>query len=159
MQEYILHDFGEKNHKTLKEFYDKILKHDDYWHFFYEGKYSLLRISNIFTGDVRKFLNDKGIQYEHKGKWKEPWHITQKHQGLFQQMFHAFSVLCMEMTEKEFPEILDRVTHCFLNNARTPERTGGKLLWEPMTLHEIATNRAAFIGQIIEQQKKTIRVC
>jgi hypothetical protein len=60
----------------------------------------------------------------------------------------------MEMTEKEFPEILDRVTHCFLNNARTPERTGGKLLWEPMVLHEIATNRAAFIGQIIEQHNK-----
>ncbi len=151
MEEYTLHDFGEKNHELLKEMYNKFLKYDKEWHFFYEGEYTLLRVNERYMSSVREFLDRCNVKHTHQGRWKEPWTITKKYQSLFKDMFHSFSVLCMLMTEKEFPEILDRVTHCFLNNARTPERTGGKLLWEPMTLHEIATNRAAFIGRIIEQ--------
>ncbi len=103
LNEYVLHNFGEKESKILKELYDDTLKYFDDWHFFYEGDYSLLRINDWSIPKVEMFLKERGIKYTRKGEWKEPWHITQKHQGLFQQMFHTFSVLCMLMTEKEFP--------------------------------------------------------
>lgn len=151
---------------VIEGLYNQILKHDPEWHFFYEGPETFLRVSPEFVDQVTTFLSDQGFEIINNGKWEEPWKITQKHQFLFQKLFHIYSELAMHLPydphkdDEEFYRCLDRVCHCFLNNCMTKARyketvgTDGNLSgiyfgFEAIALCKIATFRSYTIGQIM----------
>jgi len=82
-------------------------------------------------------------------------------------MFHCFSELAMNMLKEETQEfwwVLNRITHCSLNNLRLPNRVKtlsnfsadndlSYILWESMCLSFIANERAFIIGSINKTQK------
>lgn len=159
LRHVVLKKFWSKDVETLKELYQEILKNDPYWHFFWEGPDTYLRISPEFERPVIDFLENKEVKIDPVTDWEENIPITRAYQQIFQEMFHLFSVLSMEMGDDEFWYILERVTRCFLNNARTPERAENligspkssldKHLWEPLCLNRIACERAALKCQIL----------
>lgn len=83
MEEYILYNFGEKDHEILKEMYHLFLKYNKEWHFFYEGEYTLLRIHDRYMSSIEDILAKYNIKYTHQGRWKEPWDITNRYKSLF----------------------------------------------------------------------------
>lgn len=103
--------------EVIKELYQDILIDDDNWHFFYENYYNIIRCSASFYPRVIQRLIALGIYYKEKGEWVDGQRSTRKHQKIFQQMFHCFTLLALkEYDSGEIAGIYDRVSHCFLNH-------------------------------------------
>jgi hypothetical protein len=160
MVEFVLPGFNwnKKGAKEiLQELYDTVLRGDKRWHFFWEGSYSLLRVSGgTHEFDVIKFLVERGIEYEYKGKWEDNIWVTKKYQPIFEGMFHSFSVMALEMEFDDLEYVFDRVVHCFLNMSTSEElwtemerKYGGwATLWEPFMASEYAAKRAITLGKM-----------
>jgi hypothetical protein len=154
--------------------YDDILNSDDWWHFFREGIETLVRVSEENAADVTKWFVDQDIKVEIKGEWEDNIDITAKNQTAFMYMFHAFSVLAMDLYWKmsgipddiisggyrDVIKLYDRVSHCFLNNVRHPifidklrpftgypESYSAEILWEAMMAARMGADRVWTISK------------
>ena len=138
----------------LKDLYTTVLNKDPNWHYFIEGSFNHIRISEKFKDE---FLD---IMRKHKARckpvifeWKDEQAITKKYQPVFKLMFHAFSEMAMQnYDEDEFNMILDRVIHCFMNHQMLfiPElRKEHGNMTEPILIARNAVKRAEFIGYIL----------
>jgi hypothetical protein len=161
------------NLSKLFRLYINVLLKDNWWHFFREGDYTLIRCTQQSVNEVTQFFHNLEIdpeQLEFTEVWKDNIPRTRKYQDEFTYMFHAFSVLSMKMYEEEihlemddvmdnFTGIFDRVVHCFLNTARTDLKTEGFkpfipiknenhvfALWESMIITHNALMRMYSIG-------------
>ncbi len=156
--------------KNLVDLYDEILHKDPYWHFFYEGHYSLVRCSMRFRDSVRKFFDKRGIQYKWPiSNWTEGMYITNTHQERFKHLFHNFSMLVIEMYKNGDGDRLhkasDRIIHCFLNHALYLANSADELkpyseaglpigYWEANMMSSLTISRSFYIGTI--EGKNTI---
>jgi len=125
------------NFEDLYKIYEHVLQNDDWWHFFREGDYTLIRCLNKNVKQVSKLLEiEHGImpgQIKVTKPWIDNISTTRAYQEEFTYMFHAFSVLSMKLLEEEdkqspyevatnFIGVFDRVVHCFLNSGRSHEK-------------------------------------
>ena len=132
------------NHEKLYQLYKAHLVEDQWWHFFREGEYTLIRCEPGRVEVVTAHLEDKihimPGQITVTAAWEDNIPVTQENQTAFTYIFHGFSVLAMtiyeneyhgvvEMTSSEamgkFLGVFDRVLHCFLNVARTDKKIEG----------------------------------
>jgi hypothetical protein len=144
------------NHLIIKKLYDEILHVDEWWHFFYEDSYMLVRFSVSLCTPIEKFLEKRKIQYHSPRNWIDNIPITKEYQEQFAYIFHAYSVLAMKTQkskDKKIRELFDRITHCFLNNVRTKTRSSDPL-WEINTILRAAVDRAYTIGWYTGKRSK-----
>ena len=145
----------------IVKIYDGILWKDPNWHYFYEASYSLIRCSLKFRDQVERYFKDNSILYEYRSKWKEDLYVTKEYQKIFKQMFHAFSVLTIELYKNGDGDQLyaaaDRVCHCFHNHAIYLANAEGALdkhrgydinMWEAEHMAKLGSDRAYYIGLI-----------
>lgn len=141
---------------VLKDLYDIILREDSQWHFFWEGNYTVIRCGST-ASKIERHLKRLNIKYEVE-KWEDNIPITNKYQEQFQIIFHGFSELAMNLKEDEIHPILERATHCFLNNCLT--KSNGLLdlckgmqlsnnLWESVAIAAVLIGRAYTTGWIV----------
>jgi len=72
MVEFNLNGFNEDMDNAwflIKELHRRVLKDDPDWHFFYEGKFSIIRCRNKFASRVEKFFEYNLIDYKYNGTW------------------------------------------------------------------------------------------
>ena len=153
--EFHLLDFNEDMEAAwtrILELYNTILKNDDYWHFFYEGKYSIIRCSKKYKNNVEKHLNNNDIVYEYKGPWIDGSTYVEHHKQRFIHIFHEYSMLAIELDEDNFVSVADRVCHCFFNHctymAVSLRQKYGINMWEGDIMGHLAISRAGYIGKI-----------
>lgn len=158
--EYDLLDFNEdldKAWKKINALYDKILYKDDYWHLFYEGEFSTLRISPQYKDKVEKFFQKHGIEWRWNGVWIDGSPTVEKYKKIYRDMFHTFSELAIHLDENNLFHIADRVCHSFFNHAfyaakehRAPfEKNSsiiGSTMWESDMMSRVLIYRAHHIG-------------
>lgn len=100
--------------------YRNIFMDDPYWHFFWEGDYTVIRHCEGRHQRIKQLVkaNDPGgtLTVIHKlGGYQENIKITERYLQAFIPIFHGFSVLAMEMYNEDFISVLERINHCFLN--------------------------------------------
>jgi len=144
--------------KTLKEMfgvlidiYNKLLKKDTKWHFFYEGDYILLRCGISYAKRVCVLLNKQKVKYNQK-EWEEPFQLTRDFQYVFGPIFHSLSVLVMEIynripiTDELIDKSVDRIIHPYLNMATLLQyfKKDSRIRknWEAETMARLAVFRA-----------------
>jgi len=155
LYEIKLPGFNEYNEKKLHTLWKEVLRRDSWWHFFYEGSYTLLRIGEIsFNNGIENHLVAYDIPYEiKKGWWEDNIPITSKFQKEFMYIFHGYSELAMKnfgTTSNKMKPLLDRVLHCFMNNMSSQKRRKqGGVYWEPEMIATCAVERALTIGHIL----------
>jgi len=158
--EFFLLDFNEDLDKAwakIGALYDKVLCKDPNWHFFYEGKYSIIRCSQEFKEEVIKFFKEFDIKYEFNGLWVDGSKMVCKYNKIFQAMFHCFSEIAINMDEPDLFDVADRVTHCFFNHAyymakahREPFKYPyiiDPTMWEAEMMARLSIYRAHHIGK------------
>ena len=152
MRDYKLLSFDMSNLSTLYQLWKDHLYKDDQWHFFWEGEYTALRISEDSALPVIHFLSANDIKFIDQGPWIDNIKITQKYQKEFAPIFHSFSELAMKNVnskDDEIDQLIDRVIHCFMNNLMTKTRTEKEgIFWEPLLIAKSAIFRSITIGQI-----------
>ncbi len=135
---------------VLRNLWEDILSKDTSWHFMWEPGYILIRCSNSFRSSVAKFF--KGRNWPYKiAPWEEPWEVTRKHQDLFGKLFHVFSEMAMQVDDEDFEKVLDRVTHCFINNFHRPSLVNDEVFFECKALAEMLIGRAYTMGKFRER--------
>lgn len=153
----------------LREMYAQIFSGDRNWHYFWEGPHVSLRVPETLLNDVHDFLGKAEVEYQVEGKYEDNIKITAKHQAQFERLFNVYSTLSFEMDEKDFWDVLDRVCHCFLNNARTmladedPDfhQWVGRMgpdIWEAMCLSKTAAERSLINGWMRGQVAERDRI-
>jgi hypothetical protein len=157
LYELKINHFNEDQEDILQKLWISILQKDPWWHFFYEGSYTIIRVSTKYLSKTKKFLKDNKIEFKEIGDWIDNIRITKAFQGPFTYIFHGYSELAMRnlsMGNDRVSELLDRVVHCFMNNMSNDKRRNeGKLWnwWEPMMVAKSAVGRAYTIGMIVEK--------
>ena len=137
---------------VLKDVYDKILRDDPFWHFFYEGEYSIIRCSGEFTAGVCDLLDEFSVVYTEPTVWYDSSEYVKYYHTVFTYLFHGFSVLAMEYPNEEWFVVSDRVIHCYMNHqwyrdwAQWFRKCWGEELWETMALSEHAARRTNYRG-------------
>jgi len=143
-----------KSTALLKDLYEKFLRHDTEWHFFWEAGTVYIRMqNNPMLQKMVRHLKEVGVaSLVDDQDWVDNIPITQEFQSAFQSIFHGFSVIAMQLEGKEPPEktmkyfqLLERIHHCFINmNAHSGitlehaidefGRSFGPTMGEPMAL-------------------------
>lgn len=121
----------------------------------------MVRCSEGFSIDVQRWLEKHEIAFLGPYVWVDNIPITKKYQKEFRAIFHGYSELAMRSKPTdaaEFFALLDRVTHCFLNNfhlkSRLSEITGCRdVVWESTCLSRAANVRAYSVGRMIERKE------
>lgn len=158
--EYDLLNFNEdldKAWEKINALYDKILHKDNYWHLFYEGTFSTLRISPQYIDKVEKFFRKHDIEYKCNGAWTDGSPTVEKYKKMYRDMFHAFSELAIHLDEEDLFHASDRVCHSFFNHAfyaakehRAPFEKSpsaiGPTMWEADMMSRVLIYRAHHIG-------------
>lgn len=150
--------------KHIMYLYDTYLKDDHYWHFIYEGDYTLIRCSYKYAKSVERYLDKNEIDHKPITWWQEGTHVTTRYQMLFRDIFHSTSVLAIEMSknkEEDFyiSQSADRIVHIFLLQAIYLAEMNGDLdrfrkigygiqYWEADHMADLAKFRAYNIGKI-----------
>jgi len=136
----------------ILEIYGAILKNDKYWHFFYEGDYSLIRCSKKYRKAIVKYLNDNNIEYKYTDAWIDGSRYVEGHKQRFISLFHEYSMLAIELEEDDLVLVADRVCHCFFNHctymAENHRKQYGINMWEGMLMGQLAVQRSHYIGRI-----------
>lgn len=145
----------------MREIYDKILNADDLWHFFWESSYTVIRHRPGTHQAIAKLVYsyNEGLKVVRKDKgYEENIKITRKYLDAFLHVFHGYSVLAMEMKDKDFLEVFERLNHCFLNPVtrdsiteqfKIPGDTYGTdehMGWEAIALFSLAHQRSWAAG-------------
>ena len=148
----------------LKKLYNDILIDDPFWHFFYEGKYSIIRCSGELTEKVCDFLDECDIVYSEPCMWYDDSGTVRGFHAVFTSLFHSFSVLAMEYNDSEWFYVADRVIHCYMNHqwyrqwAQWFRKCWGEDYWEGMAISEHGLRRAGYQnwsrGMLTERARK-----
>lgn len=152
-------DFDFRRIQTLRILHRHVLYTDPQWHFFWEGPYTVFRVSEYKVPEVCDFFNnlkfhDKAIEYKVEGEWIDNVLITKHFQEHFGPIFHEFSELALKIVDDRtevMDAVLERINHCFLNNLATPERMSN-ILWESEAIMNVGIRRAFTVGRIIEEK-------
>jgi len=144
--------------------YEEILHKDPQWHYFYEDRYTLIRCSYKYSGEVKKYLDDNNIKYKWPiQNWVESCYVTVTYQDIYKEIFHNFSVLIIEMFKNKDGSKLytaaDRVIHPFFVQALYLADVEGQLdyyqannvepmFWEAHNMAGLTASRAYHIGTI-----------
>jgi len=158
--EFFLLEFNEDLDKAwaqINALYKRALYKDQNWHFFYEGKYTIIRCSQEFEKKVTKFFEEFDIKYKSNGLWIDDSGAVCKYKKIFQPLFHCFSELAISMDEADLFDVADRVTHCFFNHAyymakdhREPFKHPyiiDPMFWEAEMMSRLSIYRAHYIGK------------
>ena len=140
----------------IKEINSEILHKDSHWHYFYERYYLIIRCQKRFIGKVRKFLEEKNINYGDVGKWSDDSSVVMNYKEIFQPLFHNFTKLAiLGYTDSDRDKIVDRVLHCFLNhqfyNFEDVRNAQGYYSWEANIIAANAVGRALNQGRIWQE--------
>lgn len=132
----------------LRRLYKKILHADPFWHFFYEGSFTVIRFSEKNSEQVLKFLKKNRVEFTNPLQWKDNQEITAKYQRIFTYIFHGFSVLAMESKKSDIRDIADRNIHCYLDmewyKLENYRKQYPAVFWEGNILTELALSRVAY---------------
>lgn len=157
LYQIVLVEFNEDEEDILHELWETYLKDDKWWHFFYEGTYTVVRVSKPFVKKVTTFMKQKKVTCRKEGKWIDNIQITKRFQKEFMYIFHGYSTLAMKNIKENNERVsllLDRVIHCFMNNMSQDERRGEHYgMWEPIMIAESAILRAYTIGDILGRSR------
>ena len=141
----------------ILEIYKTILQKDNYWHFFYEGDYSIIRCSRKYKNSIEKYLEYNDIEYRFKGEWNDGSLVVRIYNERFMHIFHEYSLLAIELKEEWLLQAADRVCHCFLNHctyvAEGRREAHGINMWEGMLMGHIAVSRSHHIGMLDQDIK------
>lgn len=153
-----------KPFKHILNLYDMYLKDDPYWHFIYEGSYTLIRCSFKYAKKVERYLDKHEIQHKPISWWQEGTHVTTRYKESFRDIFHITSVLTINMAkngEEDFyiNQSADRIVHIFLLQAIYLAEINGDLdrfrevgygiqYWEAGHMAKLAQFRSYNIGKI-----------
>lgn len=136
----------------ILEIYKTILTKDAYWHFFYEGSYSIIRCNKKYYKNIKKYLEDNAIKYKYLGLWIDGSVSVEEHKQRFIPIFHEYSMLSMELEEENIVSVADRICHCFFNHctymAENHRIRYGTNMWEGILMGQIAVQRAHYIGKL-----------
>lgn len=142
--------------EIIKGAYCEVLQDDSNWHFFYEGKYNIIRCSEEFYEQLLEYLEECGVYYVEKGVWLDGSNTVRLYQQYFMPLFHNFSMLALqEYGHWNISSLLDRVIHCFMNHQHFvlnayrkiyKDKTTQNLL-EAKLIGENAVYRAHYIGR------------
>jgi len=164
LREIKLLNFGacEYSWSILKTFYKEALCKDKYWHFFWEGDYTVVRCTSTSARAVEKIIKKlrkkENIPLEYQDvEYKENIPATIKHLDAFISIFHGFSVIAITMEKGTIEGTMERINHCFLNMAGMTEdakamkeflkREGSfKVSYETMLITKIALSRSFMDG-------------
>lgn len=137
------------NWETLRALKKSVFAKDKYWHFFWEGDYTIVRCPSRRGPEVVRWFKNRGITCACEGWYIDNIAITHKYQTEFAPMFHAFSELALKIEAKDLVHVLERVNHCFLNMACAvfEEERKDNLLWESKNIAEVALWRAVGVGR------------
>jgi len=140
----------------MKKLFKEILISDPKWHFFWEGSYTVLRVSKDSVDPIINIIKEYNIEYKVKTPWVDNIPMTAKYQDCFLDIFHGFSMLAFTMKVPDNVEdIMDRVIHCFSNVIISPkllkftgEKYGryGKSYSEPFLVADYLVRRAITMG-------------
>jgi hypothetical protein len=172
MIDITLEDFASDDGEApgiLRELYVKVLKGNPKWHYFWEGRYTSLRIPEVLKRDVLEFLEAAEVAFKIEGEYIDNIKVTAKYQEHFERLFNVYSSLSFEMEEEDFFHVLDRVCHCFLNNSRTVaadadpnyEEWAGRMchdIWEAMCLAKVGAERSLIVGWMRGQVQERKRI-
>jgi hypothetical protein len=140
----------------ILDIYQRILYKDNYWHFFYEGDYSIIRCSKKYKKNVIKYLEHCEIEYKYMGTWNDGSKAVEEYKTRFTHLFHEFSMLAIEMKEDWFMLVADRVCHCFFNHctymAEEARSRYGENMWEGILMGQLAIYRAHHIGKLDQDE-------
>ena len=140
----------------IRSIYYNILLKDDKWHFFYEGDFSIIRCQRKYKTKLEKYLNEYKIEYDFKGKWLDDHYMVVKYMEHFEPMFHAFSMLAIEMPEYDLMPVADRVVHPFFNHcsymAKDYRSKFGEHSWEAYLMANMAAGRGVHAGRVIQEE-------
>lgn len=142
----------EKAWGLIMHLYNRVLRFDRHWHFFYENHYNIIRCSESVYPKVIEELNLLKIGYIEKGEWVDGSLTVCKYQDIYKELFHNFSLLAVyEYDEDEIHGIYDRLTHCFLNHQfyvlkGFRERVGRQ--WEAFIMSHNTIYRADYGGYL-----------
>ena len=140
----------------IKLIYYDILMDDDMWHFFYEGAFSIIRCQKKYKKKLEKYFASNNIDFKYEGEWTKDHRVVDKHRDCFVRMFHDFTILAITMSEGDFMEIADRITHSLFNHStymnKSFRSTHGEHVWEGIILSYIAALRSTHCGQIVESK-------
>ena len=152
----------------LKSLYDKILRRDPFWHFFYEGEFSIVRCSGELTKEVCDFLDEHDIVYTEPSVWMDSSGTVRRFHTVFTTLFHSYSVLAMEYDDVEWFYVADRVIHCYMNHqwyrkwAQWFQKCWGEDYWEGMALSEHGQRRSGYQNWsrgMLEERSKAEKEC
>jgi len=153
--EFNLNDFnGDMDHAwfLIKELHRRILKDDPEWHFFYEGKFSIIRCRNKFANRVEKFFEYNLIDCKYNGTWVDSSYAVREYIDFFKPLFHLYSTLALKLDDKDLFCVSDRVTHCFFNHqsymAKSYVKVYGQNLWEARLMGDLTVGRAHYAGRL-----------
>jgi len=146
----------------ILDIYQLVLYKDDYWHFFYEGPYSIIRCSKKYKKDVKKYLIAFNIEYKDVGPWVDGSKSVEKYKNRFIHLFHEFSMLAMELEEGWFLLVADRICHCFFNHctymAEESRDRYGTNMWEAVLMGHLSIYRARHVGMIDHDESCKSRI-
>jgi len=168
MMEFYIPDF---NYKVLREslqhimnIYDLYLKDDPYWHFIFEGDYTLIRCSYKYVSTLEKYFQRHDIKHKEVSFWKEGTYVTTNYQPVYKEIFHWTSILAIQMTKNKDEDFnintaADRIVHVFMLQAIYLAELNGDLdkyrksklnilYWEAEHMSNITKYRTYHIGTI-----------
>jgi hypothetical protein len=147
--------------QLFEDLYNKILKKDDKWHFFYEGKFDELRFHSKFRRRVERFLDKDGRirGYAQKdGGWEDDHDIVEEYKEYFTSVFHQNSLIAIQLSNRDelasdshLQKIMDRVVHSFFNMIY-PDH--GKLMLEINVMKNYLVDRAFYTGMVWQSMKE-----
>jgi hypothetical protein len=145
----------------MREIYDKVLKKDAYWHFFWEGSYTVIRHEVGYYSHIKHLVEEYtgtlDVVKVEKG-YRENIKMTKKYLDAYIPIFHGYSILALEMEDEDFIEAFERNTHCFLNMAtrnsiRSQFKIPGDIAethtgmgWEAIAIHMLGHMRGWTAG-------------
>lgn len=145
----------------MLKIYHEILNTDQYvdsmWHFFWEGSYTVIRHypgKHQAIADLVRSIDKDLTVVSKQGGYQENIPVSLKYLRAFLSIFHGYSILAMEMEDKDFLQILERNNHCFMSMVTRKSITEQYKIpgdvygtdefmgWEAIALHSVAHQRA-----------------
>jgi hypothetical protein len=102
----------------MRRIYQEVLKKDAYWHFFWEGDYTVIRHEVGYYRHIKHLVEQNTDDLEVVqvlDGYRENMPTTKKYLESYVHIFHGFSLLALEIEDDDFLDCLERNNHCFLN--------------------------------------------
>lgn len=145
---------------VIKFLYEKILHRDNWWHFFYEGAYVIIRCSFPFAPFVKRKLRRLDIIPTVVKPWVDDNKTVNKYRRHFAKLFHEYSVLIMHMETTDPFAVIERASHGLILNTfyvhqqiitRNEELKDKPLLFEANVLDALASGRRRYVEWYYQQ--------